>query len=105
MSLTQYDALELSGLLARREIGIEELMRATLDRIGALNGAVNAIVSLRPEDALLAEARAADRSVCKGWMHGLPLAVKDLVNAATLPTTMGSPAMAGQIAGRALRPV
>lgn len=93
MELTELDALDLSARLERLEISAEELMRETLARIAAVNGPVNAIVSLRSEDALLAEARAADVAPRKGWMHGLPLAVKDLANAAGLPSSMGSPAM------------
>ena len=92
--LMNRDALELAALMEAREIGAEELMRATLARIEAVNGQVNAIVSLRDGDALLAEARAADAAPRKGWMHGLPLAVKDLADVAGLPTTMGSPAFA-----------
>ncbi|MEO0864182.1 MAG: amidase family protein, partial [Pseudomonadota bacterium] len=56
-------------------------MRATLDRIAAVNGTVNAIVSLRDPDALMAEARAADAAPRTGWLHGMPIAIKDLANA------------------------
>ncbi|PWE30488.1 amidase [Maritimibacter sp. 55A14] len=85
-------------MLARREIGAEEVMRATLARIEAVNPEINAIVSLRDGDDLLAEARAADAAPRKGWLHGVPLAVKDLANAAGLPTSRGSPLFAGEIA-------
>lgn len=79
------------------QISAHELMRATLDQIDATNE-VNAIVSLRDEAALLADAKAADSAERKGWLHGIPLAVKDLANARGLPTSMGSPLFAGQIA-------
>ncbi|UYV38848.1 amidase [Rhodobacteraceae bacterium D3-12] len=92
------DALEQAALVEKGEIGVEELMRLTLDRINAVNGDVNAIVSLRDEDDILAEARAADNGARSGWMHGLPLAVKDLSNAKGLPTSMGSPIFEGQVA-------
>jgi amidase len=46
----------------------------------------------------MAAARAADAAPRRGWMHGLPVAVKDLANAAGLPTSMGSPLFAGQVA-------
>ena len=93
-------ALALSRALAAREISAAALMQATLDRIEAANGAVNAIVSLRDGDALMAEARAADDGPRRGWLHGIPIAIKDLANAAGLPTSMGSPIFAGQIAAR-----
>ncbi|MDA7429771.1 amidase [Primorskyibacter aestuariivivens] len=100
MDILNTNALDLSRAIATRELSAEELMRATLARIGSVNPSVNAIVSLRDEETLLAEARAADAAEPRGWMHGLPLAVKDLANAAGLPTSMGSPALAGTVAKR-----
>ena len=94
------DALEQAKALETGDIGAEELMRMTLDRIAAVNGEVNAIVSMRDPDALIAEARAADNAPRKGWMHGLPLAVKDLADAEGLPTSRGSPIFEGEIAAK-----
>ncbi len=94
------DARDLAAALSRRELSAEELMRATLARIETVNPAVNAIVSLRDPDTLLAEARAADAAPRAGWLHGIPLAVKDLANAAGLPTSEGSPIFAGRVAER-----
>ena len=91
-------ALTQSSLIEKGEISSAELMQATLDRINAVNGDVNAIVSLRDHDALLAEARAADSTDRKGWLHGIPIAIKDLGNGAGLPTSMGSPLFADTIA-------
>ena len=90
-------AHDLSLLLASREISAVEVMQATLNRIAAVNPAVNAIISLRDPEDLLAEAAAADASPAKGWMHGLPHAVKDLVNTAGIRTTQGSPLFAAFI--------
>ena len=92
------DALDQAAALEKREISAEELMKLTLERIRAVNGEVNSIVSMRDEDDILADARAADDTPRKGWMHGLPTAIKDLANAAGLPTSMGSPIFDGQIA-------
>jgi len=96
--LLDLGAREQAAALEAGQVSAEELMRATLARIDRRNGAVNAIVSLRDEEVLLAEARAADQAPRKGWLHGLPMAVKDLSNVAGLPTSMGSPIMAGQVA-------
>ncbi len=88
------DAGTLSRRIAARELSCRELMQASLARIAQLNPVHNAVVSLRDADALLREADAHDarlaRGERKGWMHGFPLAVKDLSDAQGLPTTQGS---------------
>ncbi len=91
MELRQASAEDLLGELAAGRLSAAELMRATLDRIGAVNGQVSAIVALRDEDALMAEAQAADAAPDRGPLHGLPMAVKDLVNVAGVRSTQGSP--------------
>ncbi|MFZ3581939.1 amidase [Loktanella sp. DJP18] len=88
----------ISDALASGDLTATALMQATLDRIAARNPGLNAIVSLRDADALMADAAAADASPRRGWLHGMPLAVKDLANVAGLPTTMGSPALRDNVA-------
>jgi amidase len=89
------DALDLSRAIHRRELSCREVMQAHLARIGRLNPHHTAIVSLRDEPALLAEADARDAMLAGGrslgWMHGLPHAVKDLEPTAGVCTTWGSP--------------
>ncbi len=94
------DALALSAALERRAVSAVELMRATLSRIASVNGQVNAIVSLRDEDELMAEALAADSGPRLGWLHGIPIAIKDLADARGLPTSQGSPLFAGEVAAQ-----
>ncbi|MDF1855878.1 amidase [Pseudooceanicola sp.] len=102
MGLIDLSAADLLARIAGRDLSCVEVMNAALDRIDAVNGKVNAIVSLRDRAALIGEAEAADRSMAldgpSGPLHGLPVAVKDLANVAGLPTSMGSPIMAGQVA-------
>ncbi len=94
MDLTAQSASDLSRRIAARQVAPSEVMAAHLERIAAVNGALNAVVSLRDPDVLMAEARAADDAEPQGWLHGLPLAVKDLCATAGLRTTWGSPLFA-----------
>ncbi|MGJ8590688.1 MAG: amidase [Yoonia sp.] len=98
MDILNMGALAQSEALAEGSLTAEVLMEATLARIEAVNRQVNAIVSLRSADALMAEARAADAAPRSGWLHGIPMAIKDLADAEGLPTSMGSPLFAGTIA-------
>ena len=91
-------ALAQSEALAEGSLTAEALMEATLARIEAVNRQVNAIVSLRSAEALMAEARAADAAPRSGWLHGIPMAIKDLADAKGLPTSMGSPLFVGTVA-------
>ena len=91
--ITDLDADALSRAIHAREFSCREAMQAYLARIHRLNPAFNAIVNLRPDDDLLREADARDaelaRGHSRGWMHGMPQAIKDMADAAGLPTTRG----------------
>ena len=99
--ITALDTSALSEAIHARRLSCREVMQAYLARIHRLNPTYNAIVSLRPDDELLAEADTCDAELARGksgqgsrgWMHGMPQAIKDLANAAGLPTTLGSPLM------------
>lgn len=100
--IPDWDAVDLSRAVAARTVSCVEVMTAFLARIEAVNPLVNAIVSRRDPDALLAEARTRDEDLAAGrWrgpLHGLPQAVKDLSPCAGFPTTMGSPIFATAVA-------
>jgi amidase len=93
-SITALGAADLSEAIHHRDVSSREVMTAYLDRIAQVNPAVNAIVSLRQREVLMAEAATRDeelvRGVDRGWLHGVPQAVKDLAAAKGLPMTMGS---------------
>jgi Asp-tRNA(Asn)/Glu-tRNA(Gln) amidotransferase A subunit family amidase len=87
-------ATELAARVRAREVSPVELMRATLDRIDAVNPLLNAFVSMHRPDRLLAAARTVESHLMRGDaigpLAGLPLGVKDLEDTVGLPTTHGS---------------
>ena len=101
MTLTDLAAHELAAAIRARTLSCREVMSAFLARIGELNPRHNAIVSLRDEAVLLAEADACDaalaadrpNAVPRGFLFGLPQAIKDIVPVAGIRSTMGSPIM------------
>ena len=94
LPLYELSALELSKGIHSQEFSCQEVMEAFLLHIQKFNTNFNAIVSLREQESLMKEAKAADDALLKGhskgWMHGLPIAVKDLAQTAGVATTMGS---------------
>ncbi|MFN0183200.1 MAG: amidase [Aquabacterium sp.] len=100
--LTDLDAHALSQAIHARQVSCRDVMQAYLARIRVLNPLFNAIVNQRPDDTLLAEADACDADLAagrsRGFLHGMPQAIKDASNAAGLPTTYGSPLLARSVA-------
>lgn len=88
-------AAELAATIRSRAASCSEVMTAYLEQIERLNASVNALVSLQDRELLLQQARARDAQLAngdyRGWMHGLPHAVKDLALTAGIRTTFGSP--------------
>jgi amidase len=65
------------------------LTRACLERIALREPVVRAFAHLDPAQALAAAAER-DRATMRGPLHGLPLAVKDIIDTADQPTGYGS---------------
>jgi len=84
---------ELGQRLRRREISPVEIARECLKRIERLNPALNAFITVMAESAL-AEARRAEAEILRGeWrgaLHGVPVALKDLIDTAGARTTAAS---------------
>lgn len=100
--LTGMTASQLSAAIRARQVRCVDVMQEYLQRIHRYNPVYNAIVSMLDDDTLMAEAARADRDLergeYRGWMHGMPHAVKDLANAEGLETSFGSRIYAGTIA-------
>ena len=86
-------AREMVRRVKAREISARELLEAHLQQIERVNLQVNAICTLVAEQALL-QAEKADRAQREGRslgpLHGLPIAIKDLVLTRGIRTTFGS---------------
>ncbi|WP_371926616.1 amidase [Pseudomonas sp. ANT_H12B] len=99
--IVEMNADALSRAIHARQVSCREVMQAYLAQIERFNPQVNALVSLRPAEELLTEADTCDRQLdqgrSRGWMHGMPQAIKDLAATAGLRTTMGSPLFAEQV--------
>ncbi len=99
MDLIGESAVSLRDRLRRGETTAETLVQALLDRIAEVDGEIGAWAHLEPEHAL-AQARTLDdlrsTGLPLGPLHGLPVAVKDIVDTADLPTENGSALLRGR---------
>ena len=84
---------ELGAQLRTEEVRSADLVEAALTAIGALDGEVNAFVTVDAAGARRA-AEKADAELAdgldRGPLHGIPVAVKDIIDVAGSRTTMGS---------------
>ena len=89
----QESILEISELLRKREVSPVELTKRCLAQIERLNGSLNAFITITADSALT-QARQAEAEILKGgWrgpLHGIPLALKDLIDTAGVRTTAAS---------------
>ena len=85
--------------IARKELSPLELLDACMERVERLEPALRAFVTL---DEAGARARAAELTGAEplGPLQGVPVAIKDLIDVAGLPTTASSKVLAGNIATR-----
>jgi len=95
-------AWQMAKRIASREISCEELMRAHLDRVHAVNGAINALVELYAEEAL-ATARRMDRQFPPDAeelppFYGVPMSVKGAWDCAGFINTGGTLGRKGFVA-------
>ena len=87
------DLAAASRAVQKKEVSPVELTRACLERIERLNPKLNAFITVTG-DAAMEQARTAEAEIVRGeWkgpLHGIPLAVKDLIETAGVKTTAAS---------------
>jgi aspartyl-tRNA(Asn)/glutamyl-tRNA(Gln) amidotransferase subunit A len=92
--------LEASLLVRERKVSSVELTRACLARVERLNPRLNAFITITAEQALR-DAKAADADIARkqwrGPLHGIPIALKDLIDTAGVKTTAASAVFADRV--------
>jgi len=92
-SVSQSGLSEASELIRSKKVSPVELTRECLSRIERLNPRLNAFITLTADSALV-EARQAEAEIQHGhWrgpLHGIPIALKDLIDTAGVRTTAAS---------------
>lgn len=85
-------AADLAAHIRSRTLSAREAAQAALDRLNAVNPAINAVVDHRPEDTL-AQADAVDAALAKGEnpgaLAGVPITIKVNIDQAGFATTNG----------------
>jgi aspartyl-tRNA(Asn)/glutamyl-tRNA(Gln) amidotransferase subunit A len=91
--LIQLCVSQASAKLRAREISSSDLTRACLGRIERFNPVLNAFITITAESALQEASRADDeiaQGKYRGPLHGIPIALKDLIDTAGVRTTAAS---------------
>ena len=93
LNVSQLGLSEASQLVRSKKVSPVELTHECLNRIERLNSKLNSFITVTAESAL-AEARQAEAEIQHdGWrgpLHGIPIALKDLVDTAGVRTTGAS---------------
>ncbi len=99
-SPNQLSASEAVLRMAQKRLKARDLVEACLDRIEAREGQVHAWEALDPDGARKRADILDKRSRPAGPLHGIPLAVKDIIATRTMPTTCGSPIYRDHVVGK-----
>ncbi len=94
MASNTLSAVEAARQIAAGELSSEALVRSCLERIAHRESVVRAWSCVDPKKAL-AQACSRDQRPPAGPLHGIPVAVKDVIDAFDLPSGMGSPIYEG----------
>ena len=90
MRPNELTATEALSLMRKGELSVEAMAQACLARVEARDDAVRGWAYLDPQ-AVLEKARVLDAQPVKGPLHGVPIAVKDVILTQDMPTQHNSP--------------
>src|SRR5688572_5956491 len=90
----RYSAVEAAALIAAGKLTAVELAEDCLARVAAREDAVQAWAHIDPQQ-VLEDARARDAEKPRSALHGIPVAIKDIIDTSDMPTEYGSPIYAG----------
>jgi len=94
--LIKKSASELAALIARKEVSSREVTQAHLDQISQTDSLIHAFLHVDSEGALTqAEMADKNQNSTKSPLHGVPLALKDVLAQKGIPTTCGSKILEG----------
>jgi aspartyl-tRNA(Asn)/glutamyl-tRNA(Gln) amidotransferase subunit A len=88
-----WDLASLSNAIRKKEVSPVEITRKILDHIQVANKQLNAYITVSADEALAAASQAESEIIAgniKGHLHGIPIALKDLIYTKDIKTTMGS---------------
>src|SRR3954454_13764351 len=88
MEIWELSAARQAAAIRARELSSREVVTAHLERIEAVNPAVNALRVVLAEEALAAAAQA-DSATPAGPQNGVPVSVKENVEVAATETSLG----------------
>lgn len=92
-SILDWDLLELSNAYKEKKVSPIEIIQQTFERIKEIDNKLNAYITVCYESAI-EEARQAEKEInegtVKGPLHGVPIALKDLIYTKNTKTTIGS---------------
>ena len=92
--LNELTATGITAAIAASQTGVEEVVRACLDRVAERDPAVRAWSYVDPA-CVLRQARELDKGPQRGPLHGVPIGVKDMIDTADMPTQHNSPLFVG----------
>ena len=101
MSAEARTIADLARALRAREATAEAITEHALQQIADRNPSINAFITVLADQAIT-QARAADRELAagrdRGPLHGVPISLKDIIDATGIPTTAASRVRQGHVA-------